>query len=127
MAKSCFEYHEYSKWVEALGITKNEFKNWLEKFLLKQAQKVISLGKPRTPVDTGALQRSWEIKDLRWAGRYLIVTINLPMEYASFIEFGHHSYEGRYMMAISIDDVQRALPARFDRDFRNWLKSKGVA
>lgn len=124
--KSYFDFHEYSEWVQKLGIVKSDFKKWLETFLLKEAQRVVNLGEPRTPVDTGALQRSWEIKDLRWTGNDLMVTISLPMEYASYVEYGHHSYEGRYMMAISINDVERALPARFDKDFKNWLKSKGV-
>ena len=34
MAKSYFDFKEYSKWVEKLGITKTEFKIWLKTFLL---------------------------------------------------------------------------------------------
>lgn len=121
-----FDYTEYTKYLKKLDITKVDFRQWLEQFLLKEAQRVIFLGKPRTPVDTGALQRSWEIKDIKWSGNKIEAVISLSMEYASYIEYGHHSYQGRYMLKISIDDVYRALPARFDKDFKNWLKSKGV-
>ena len=58
---SGFNYKEYEKWVEKLGILKDEFQLWLKQFLLEQAERVVALGKPRTPVDTGYLKNSWYI------------------------------------------------------------------
>lgn len=149
MSKSYFDFKEYTKWLENLGIAKTEFKVWLKTFLLQQAQRVVAAGKKRTPVDTGFLRNSWyigsqkiiqniqdgkatidtdssDILSINVIGNTLEVEIGLGADYASYIEFGHHSYEGRYMLTISIDEVQRALPARFDRDFKKWLQEKGV-
>ena len=48
------------------------------------------------------------------------------MEYASYIEYGHHSYLGRYMLTISIDEVSRAMPSRFQKEFTKFLSDWGV-
>ena len=157
--KSGFDYREYAKWVKNLGIAEKEFQTWLKTFLLEQAQRVIRLGKPRTPVDTGFLRNSWyigtqhikqiddpsgakssksgnamqvidwehsDIASIEVIGSYLQVEIGLGAEYASYIEFGQRSYQGRYMLTISVNDVQKAMPSRFDKQFKQWLKSKGV-
>lgn len=123
---SGFSYKEYSEWAKKVNITNNEFKTWLKKFIYQQAQRVVEKGKPRTPVDTGFLRNSWYIKSAEIVGDTILVRIGLSAEYASYIEYGHHSYEGRYMLTISLDEVQRQLPARFNEEWRKFLKSKGV-
>lgn len=148
--KSGFDYKEYEKWVEKLGIMKDDFQLWLKMFLLEQAQRVIEKGKPRTPVDTGYLRNSWyigsqkivqkenyetgkaeidtsksDIASIDIVGDYLQVEIGLGADYASYVEYGHHAYQGRYMLTISIDEIQRQLPARFNKEWLQFLKARG--
>ena len=146
---SYFDYKEFSEYVQALGIATSDFRIWLKTFLLKEAQRVVSNGKKLTPVDTGYLRNSWyigsqkivqdiidgkavinesksDVASIKVIGNVLEVVIGLSADYASFIEYGQRSYKGRYMLTTSINKVQNALPARFDRDFKNWLKEKGV-
>lgn len=148
--KSGFNYKEYEKWVERLGIVKEDLQEWLRGFLLEQAQRVITAGKERTPVDTGYLRNSWYIgsqhieqkenyatggAEIDWSksdvanisviGDYLQVEIGLSADYASYVEYGHHSYQGKYMLTISIDEVQRQLPARFNKEWLQFLKARG--
>lgn len=162
--KTGFNYKEYEKWVKNLGVAKEDFQIWLKMFLLEQAQRVVALGKPRTPVDTGYLRNSWyigsqkivqkdktdkkgniiyseksgkamqvidteksDLASIAVIGNYLQVEIGLSAEYASAIEYGHHNYPGKYMLTISIDEVQRQLPARFNKEWLQFLKSRGVA
>lgn len=147
--KSGFDYKEFLEWSKNIGVAKKEFHNWLKSFLLEEAQKVVEKGKPRTPVDTGYLRNSWyigsqkikqdiengkatinwkksDIASIKVIGDILQVEIGLSADYASFIEYGHHSYEGRYMLTISIDEVQRELPARFNKAWLLFLQEKGV-
>jgi len=154
--KSGFDYKEYVKWCKKLEITIDGFQVWLKTFLLQQAQRVVALGKPKTPVDTGFLRNSWyignqnivqkrgkrksksgadsaeidwsksDIVDISVVGDYLEVEIGLSADYASFIEYGQRSYQGRYMLTISIDEVQRQLPARFNKEWLKFIKSKGA-
>lgn len=152
---SGFNYKEYEKWVEKLGILKDEFQLWLKQFLLEQAERVVALGKPRTPVDTGYLRNSWyigtqnivqgdiegksksgkQMQGINWKAsdiasiavidNYLEVEIGLGADYASYIEYGQRSYQGRYMLTISINEVQRQLPARFNKEWLQFLKARG--
>lgn len=71
------------------------------------------------------------IADISVVGNNLEVTIWNGMEYASFIEFGHTTngggwYDGHFMLTISIQEVENAMPGRFHKQFKEWLKSKGA-
>lgn len=149
-----FDYSQFVKWAENLAKAHADIELWLKEFLLKQAQRVVREAKLRTPVDTGALRASYAIggqeialsvttddsgkehfdvdlenstvEDISLVGDDLKVVISNPMEYASYVEYGHHSYEGRYMLTIAVNIVQEALPSRFKKQFEEYLKSRGV-
>lgn len=152
--KNGFFYDEFERWVKNLGVAERDFEIFLKGFLLEQAQRVVALAKDRTPVDTGALRASYQIggqeialtytvdaqgkehfnfdaehsqiADISLVGDNLEVTIWNPMEYASYVEYGHHSYEGRYMLTIAVDEVMKAMPIRFQRQLIQFLVDKGV-
>lgn len=154
--KSGFDYKEYVKWVDNLGLVREDFHLWLKQFLLQEAQRVVAKGKPRTPVDTGFLRNSWyigsqnivqgdiagksksgkQMQGINWdksdiasisiIGDMLQVEIGLSADYASFIEYGQRSYQGKYMLTISINEVQQQLPARFNKEWLLFLKQRGV-
>ena len=70
----------------------------------------------------------------------IAVTIFNEMEYASHVEFGHagvfvpslgvtlhtstHWTEGRFMMTIGINEVQRVMDSRFQQAFQEWANRK---
>lgn len=54
----------------------------------------------RTPVDTGQLRQNWEIGDVVKRGFNYTITIENPVEYASYVEYGHKQEVGRYVPAI---------------------------
>ena len=156
--KSGLDFSQYAKWVNQIGVAKEDFELFLKQFLLEMAQRVVARGKPRTPVDTGFLRNSWyigsqnieqyetdevneetghkkyaidetksDISSIGIIGKTLYVEIGLGAEYASAVEFGHGSYIGRYMLAISIDEIQQQIPKRFDKEFKTFIKKYGVA
>ena len=64
-------------------------------------------------------------------GNSLEIVIGNIAEYASFIEFGHAYengkwYTGKFMLTISIDEIQQQLPKRFESEFKKFLKDRGV-
>ena len=155
--KSGFDYSEYKKWAENIGVAEKELKIWLKQFLLEQAQRVVALAKQRQrqvgAIDTGAMIHSWyiggqeialkytnvngkdkfeidpehsEIASIKHVGDNLEVVIGNPMEYASFIEYGQRSYTGKYLLTIAINRVEKELPARFNKAWLQFIKSKGV-
>lgn len=130
MAKEA-DFSQFENFAKSWMDTYKEFEDFLKRFLLEMALRAIAKIKPRTPVDTGALRNMWQVGEVRKVGTNLDVVILNNMDYASFVEFGHRTragnwVDGRFMMTISIDELQRQIPARFDSAFRAYLTSKGA-
>ncbi|WP_110954783.1 HK97 gp10 family phage protein [Anaerosinus massiliensis] len=139
------------KYAKAIEASRDEFQKWLREFLLKEAYRVIAQTKENTTTITGALRANWTIGDQKnkvfkgkdgkfdsketqkatiesvvVKGNDLIVTVVNNMEYASYYEWGTTKMEGRYPFTRSIDSVYNSMPARYRREFKAWLKAKGV-
>lgn len=124
------ELVDYSK---KLAGSVDGFDDFLKSFLIEMANIIIAETKPRTPKDTGALRGAWFIGNVKRSGKSFYVELKNPMEYASFIEYGHRIvrgkvgwYEGRFMLKISIDEVKAQMPLKYQQQFHNWCKMKGI-
>lgn len=87
----------------------------------------------------GTLRDAWQILPLEKQGDQYIITILNPTEYASYVEYGHRQrpgryvpalgkslkatwVDGRYMLTISIQEVQAKAPAMLERALYQCLK-----
>lgn len=125
------DFSEFEQFFKNFNDAHKDFDAFLRDFLLEQGLRVIAKTKPRTPVDTGALRNMWSIGEVRAAGQNLEVDLINSQEYASFMEYGHRLVngawqDGRFMLTISMDEVQRQMPARFDKAFKQYLQSKNA-
>ena len=143
-------YKELSAYVSSVTLMKNDFNKFLREFLLEMADRVIARVKPRTPVGTpestgipnyvgGALRRNWELGDIKGEGRNISVEILNGTDYATDIEYGHrimggseHNvevgwYEGRFMLKISIDEIRKQMPIRYQNEFKKFCIEHGLA
>lgn len=141
MSKAYFDYKEYEQWVKRLGIAKEELDDWLKKFITTQGYRVVETAQLRQNeytytnskgeqkiglIDTGNMIRSWKIGEVQTDGNNVYVEVFNPVEYASYIEYGQRSFRGAFILTVSINEVQKQLPARFNKEWLQWLKSKGV-
>lgn len=103
------------------------------------AARLWTLAGKRTPVVTGELQRKWAMGVIQKQGvNYVIEVIN-PVEYASYVEYGHRQTPGRYvpalgkrlkkgwvpghfMLTISEKEIQRAAPAILEKKLKKFLE-----
>lgn len=93
----------------------------------------------RTPVGTytdgrvgGTLRRGWNVnKDFRVqkvGSNYIIEIVN-PVEYASYVNYGHRTrngggkgwVEGQFFLEISENELQKSAPAIVERRIYKWL------
>lgn len=127
-----FNYKEYEKFVKTYGKVAGEFDKFLRNFLLKCALEVLRKTKKLTPVDSGDLKRKWDISDVEIKGDELVIYIFNDKDYASYVEYGHTNrnrtkwVEGYFMATISIEEVQRKIPQRFEREFEKFMLSLEV-
>ena len=132
-------YKELSAYLSSITVMKDEFHSFLKKFLIEMANRVIAKTKPRTPKETGALRSAWELGEISGVGENIYIEIKNPMEYATDIEYGHRImghgssvgiefgwYEGRFMLKISIDEVRRQMPLRYQSRFKEFCKENGL-
>ncbi|KGN00317.1 HK97 gp10 family phage protein [Clostridium botulinum] len=89
---------------------------WIREFLLEIAFRAERKIKKRTPVDSGHLRRNWQVGNVDRRGNSYVVEIFNNTEYASFVNNGHRTrdhkgwVEGRFMVEISLDEIERQLP-----------------
>ena len=62
---------------------------FLRGFLLEMGLRVLAKSKQRTPVQTGYLRNSWQLREITRSGNELEITLFNPVEYASYVEYGH--------------------------------------
>ena len=128
-------YKELSAYLSSITVMKDDYNKFLRKFLIQMAERVLARVKPRTPVVSGDLKRGWELGDIHGEGKHLTIEILNGMDYATDVEYGHrvvHNgievgwYNGRFMLKISIDEIQRQMPARYQSEFKQFCLEKGI-
>ena len=86
-------------------------------------------GKIRYYSVESAFVNNTSIDNVERDGDVLKVTISNPVEYAKYIEYGHmdRSHQkwinGKFMCSLSIIDVKKKIPKRFQREFEAWFAS----
>lgn len=106
------------------------FNKFIEDFLFEQGMRALRKTKLRTPVDTGALRNAWTLNDNVYRkGNDLYIIIHNPLNYASFVEYGHTKpgrvgwVDGYFMAKVSIQEVQDALPRRWNAAFLKFVEN----
>lgn len=96
---------------------------FIKDFLLEMAYRAERKIKKRTPVgDTGNLRRNWRVGNIERHGDAYVIEIINNTHYASFVEYGHRTgadltkwVEGRFMMTISMKEIERQLPRYLEK------------
>lgn len=74
---------------------------------------------------------SASIESVKVVGKNFEIVIGNQAEYASFQEYGYtlrngQWKDGHFMLTMSIDEIQKQIPKRLEKEFLQYLKSKGV-
>ena len=80
---------------------------------------------------SSAFANKASIEGVTKVGNTLEITIGNIAEYASYVELGHSTksggwVDGGFMLTISMDEIERAMPTRFERQFKQFLSEWGV-
>lgn len=139
--KDGFDYSQFKEYINKFENMTETFDNWLKTFLLQQAERCIARTKQRQRglglIDTGFMINAWTIGDeasinsVKQVGNSLEITLGNIADYSSYVEYGHTSRGGRwidggFMFTISLDEIERAMPTRFNNEFVQFLKKWGV-
>lgn len=125
------DYGGFERLRDNLLSLNSDIKTMIEKFLLDEAQKVLTLTIDNTPVDTGLLRENWELSDVRRRGDKIEVSIINNVKYASFVEYGHLStkgkwVDGKFMCTLAIDEIKGKLNRDFSIALERYLRERGL-
>lgn len=119
-----FDFGDLKKMADRFKLALDErvIDRFIRDFLLEMAYRTERKVKKRTPVDSGELRRNWTVGKIVKQGQGYVVEIFNNTEYASFVEYGHRTgkdltewVEGRFMMTISMKEIERELPLYLER------------
>lgn len=101
------------------------------------AARLLALVTKRTPVGQyppssgkvgGTLRRGWTVGEIRKEGNVYKIDIINPVEYASYVEFGHRTsnhqgwVKGQFMMTISEQELQKIAPKALEKRIMDYLR-----
>lgn len=127
-----FIYKEYEERLKKMQKAAEGGPAFIERFMQKTALQLLRDIKLITPVDTGAMRDSWEVKVYRVSNDKICVYLRNKMDYSSFVNDGHTTLnregwvEGCHMVEISLSQIERELPARFGAELKAYLKKLEV-
>jgi len=125
-----FEFGDIKKLAGAFqkALDERVIERFIRDFLLEMAMRAMRKIKKRTPVDTGELRRNWMVGSVVRQGDAYVVEIYNNTDYAVFVEFGHRTgadltkwVEGRFMMTISMQEIERELPRYLEKRMAELL------
>ncbi len=155
-----FDYRQVKQFRDNLEQIDREKDEFLQSCAKDLAARLLALVIRRTPKDTGALKRGWttqragsgaeglksnsgrqfaETMKVHHFGDTYVVEIINPVEYASYVEYGHRQQPGRYvpalgvrlkkgwvkgkwMMTVSEKEIQAAAPQILEKKLEKWLR-----
>lgn len=103
---------------------------FLKEFLFAEAVRAAARAAERSPVDTGRLRAGWRLRDVRRQGNGFVVEIVNSTPYASHVEHGHRTaggtqVGGRFMLRLSMAELERSLPGRLRAAFAAYRRKYG--
>lgn len=134
-----FNYKQTAKFAYKFNRMRDSFDDWLYSFLYKRGEEFIEEVSYRTPVDTGLLEASWELEHIVKEGKTLKLYFKNDTYYADFVEYGHAKpyksgakpgsadwVDGFFMMTTTLDEIYREMPAKFESEFKKFLRRFGI-
>lgn len=128
-----FDFGDFEKLAKSFQKTLDErvIERFMRDFLLEMAFRLDRKTRKRTPVgETGDLRRNWMVGNVVRRGDALQVEYYNNTHYASFVEYGHRTgkdltkwVEGRFMMTISMQEIERELPRYLEKRMVELLEN----
>ena len=118
-----FKIKGLDKFIISLNEMDDNFNRDLENLIKKHGVFLFTNTKKRTPVDTGQLRRSWQLK---YKKGDLYIRLYNNTEYGLYVEYGHRtrggkSYiEGAYMLKKTFEKTEKKFIKDLDKLFKQY-------
>lgn len=124
-----FDFSDAKKLQKNLQQMQKEFPGFMEECVRELAGRLLAKTIARTPVRTGDLRRGWQIGQVvRLPGGGVHAEIVNNVEYALYVEYGHVTrlrtgwVNGRFMLTLSEQELERELPGIMDKKLKKYIE-----
>ena len=140
------DFSEIEQFVKNMEIAEQDFNQFLYNFLLEMAYRIIANTKKKTPVDTGALRNAWAVETDKVTEKTVrrkhksekskrkgFTHVKQYTQEGDVIVVGTGEnkrevgwFNGVFMLKTSIEYVQKEMPLRFEKEFKEFCKQHGI-
>ncbi|KPU45810.1 hypothetical protein OXPF_05990 [Oxobacter pfennigii] len=122
--KGGIEFKEFEQLAKAFKKAADDkvVENFIREFLMEMALMAEQKMKNRTPADMKELANSWHAGNVKRRGKTYEVEIYNNAKDASFVEYGYSTkeediswVEGKFMMTISMKEIEKQLPGYLEK------------
>lgn len=126
-----FDFSAFEKLGANIEAMRKAWPGFLVECVHELANRLLAKVVLRTPVDTGELRRGWTLGPVSITSAGATIEVYNPVIYAPYVEFGHRIVyadgwigwqEGRFMMTISSQEIERELPAIMERRMKRFVE-----
>ncbi|MDR9857809.1 HK97 gp10 family phage protein [Paenibacillus sp. VCA1] len=123
-----FDFREIIKFRDNLKEMQRAWPDFMEECAIELANRLLAKVVPRTPTDSGELRRSWAINHVTFTSGGAEVEVINYAYYYPYVEYGHRTadhkgwVDGRFMMTISEQELERELPAIMERKLQRFIE-----
>jgi len=116
-----FDFREIKQFATNLKGMHKVMPVFIDNCVKELANRLLAKVVPRTPVDKGELRRGWTLGQIHYEGTSVSIEIINPVDYSLYVEHGHRTsnglgwVEGRFMLTISEQELERELPGIIQR------------
>jgi hypothetical protein len=122
-----FDFSAFGQFHSGLKAMGKAFPGFMVECIQELANRLLAKAVPRTPVEQGELRRGWTIGQVSISSAGAEIEIFNPVYYSPYIEYGHRIangqgwVEGRFMMTISLQELERELPAIMEKKMERFV------
>ena len=123
-----FDFHEIEKYRDNLKAMEKALPGFLEECVYELAQRLLDKTIARTSTNMEELRRGWKIGKVRMTSIGAEIEVFNAMENSSFVEYGQRLadgqgwVEGKFMITISMQELEQQLPNILEKKMKRFVK-----
>lgn len=123
-----FDISGFLEFGDNLKAMERAWPSFLKECIYELANRLLADTVLRTPVREGVLRRGWTIGQITMTSGGAEIEVFNPVYYCPYVEYGHRTpnhqgwVEGRFMMTLSAQKLERELPAIMERKLERFIE-----
>ncbi|MCR8658956.1 HK97 gp10 family phage protein [Paenibacillus endoradicis] len=123
-----FDFREFEKYRDNLKAMETAVPGFVEECVQELAERLLAKSIARTPTDQKEVRRGWTIGKVSMTSNGANIELFNANENSSFVEYGQRLangrgwIEGKFMMTISLEELEQQIPTILEKKMKQFVK-----